>query len=220
MSQSRVLVKVCGVTSVEDAAACAELGADCIGLNFHPGSPRFVTEERAAEIVKALPESTRAVGVFVDRSPAEVARIADGVGLKIVQLHGDEPPEDLLELGRFQVIRAFRPRPEEGWRRVGEHLLRLVALGRPPWAILIDTFVPGAVGGTGRLIDPRLLASWIDHPQVILAGGLNPANVAGRIAQVRPWMVDVASGVESQPGRKDRGAVAAFIRAARPTPPG
>lgn len=220
MSQSRVLVKVCGVTSVEDAAACAELGADFVGLNFHPGSPRFVSEPLAAEMVKTLPESTRAVGVFVDRSPAEVVRIAEAVGLKIVQLHGDEPPEDLLELGRFQIIRAFRPRPDEGWQRVGEHLRRLVMLGRPPWAILIDTFVPGAAGGTGQLIDPRLLDSWIEYPQVILAGGLNPANVAGRIAQVRPWMVDVASGVESEPGRKDRDAVAAFIRAVRPTPPG
>lgn len=220
MSQSRVLVKVCGVTSLEDAAACAELGVDCIGLNFHAGSPRFVTEERAAKIVKALPATTRAVGVFVDRPPAEVARIANAVGLEIVQLHGDEPPEDVLELGRFQVIRAFRPRPEEGWRRVGEHLLRLVELGGPPWAVLVDAYVPGIAGGTGQAIDPRLLDSWIDHPRVILAGGLNPANVAGRIAQVRPWMVDVASGVEAAPGRKDPAAVAAFIRAARPTMPG
>ncbi len=220
MSQSRVLVKVCGVTSVEDAAACAELGVDCIGLNFHPGSPRFVTESRAAEIIKALPESTRAVGVFVDRPPAEVARLADAVGLGIVQLHGDEPPEDVLELARFQVVRAFRPRPEDGWRRVNEHLLRLDALGWPPWAILVDAYVPGVAGGTGQVIDPRLLDSWIEYPRVILAGGLNPANVAERIAQVRPWMVDVASGVESSPGRKDPAAVAAFIRAARPTPPG
>lgn len=220
MSQSPVLVKVCGVTTVEDAAACAELGADCIGLNFHPGSPRFVTEERAAEIVKALPKSTLAVGVFVNRPPAEVARIARAVGLKIVQLHGDEPPEDVLDLGGFQIVRAFRPRPEEGWGRVGEHLLRLATLGRPPWAVLVDAYVPGVAGGTGQAIDPRLLDSWIDYPRVILAGGLNPANVAGRIAQVRPWMVDVASGVESAPGRKDPAAVAAFIRAARPTPPG
>ncbi|MHB1561278.1 MAG: phosphoribosylanthranilate isomerase, partial [Isosphaeraceae bacterium] len=187
---------------------------------FHPGSPRFVSEQRAAEIVKALPESTCAVGVFVDRPPAEVARIADAVGLTIIQLHGDEPPEDILDLGRFQVIRAFRPRPEDGWRRVGEHLLRLVALDRPPWAVLVDAYVPGVAGGTGQAIDPRLLDSWIDYPRVILAGGLNPANVTERIAQVRPWMVDVASGVESAPGRKDLAAVAAFIRAAGRSSPG
>jgi phosphoribosylanthranilate isomerase len=222
-------VKICGVTCVEDALACAELGADWIGLNFHPTSPRSVPPSMAASILAVLPRHVTAVGVFVDRTPAAVADLADRLGLVVVQLHGNEPPEDVAALGRFRVIRAFRLRTVEGWTIVADFLGRAQALGHPPHGVLVDAYVPGVAGGTGMTIDPSVLDAAPPLPRLILAGGLTAENVGERIERVRPWMVDVASGVESAPGRKDPPRVAAFIRAVRavasghpsdPTPPG
>jgi phosphoribosylanthranilate isomerase len=215
VSHSEIRVKICGLTCVHDAVVCSDLGADWIGLNFHPRSPRRVEPAVAAEIVVALPATTAAVGVFVDRPAGEVAEVAGRVGLRIVQLHGREPPEDLLRLAPFQVIRAFRLGVGSGWETVTDYLARAEALGRPPDAILIDAHVPGQPGGTGVPIAEDLLDRRPPLARLILAGGLNPGNVAERIARVRPWMVDVASGVESATGRKDPAAVAAFLRAAR-----
>jgi len=214
VSHSAVRVKICGLTSVADAVACAELGADWIGLNFHPRSPRRVAPEVAAAILAGLPPSAAAVGVFVDRPAWEVADLADRLGLGIVQLHGQEPPEDLPVLSRFRIVRAFRIGPGTDWDTVTAYLARAEALGRRPDAVLIDAYVPGQAGGTGASISEDLLDRRPPLPRLILAGGLTPQNVAERIARARPWMVDVASGVESAPGRKDRAAVAAFIRAA------
>jgi phosphoribosylanthranilate isomerase len=216
VSHPEVLVKICGLTCVEDALACAELGADWIGLNFHPASPRYVDPDVASAIVEALPRRVTVVGVFVDRPVAEVAELADRVGLGTLQLHGHEPPEDLAALGRFRVVRAFRLCPAGGWAIISEYLARAEALGHPPDSVLVDAYVPGLSGGTGTTIDPSLLDDRPALPRLILAGGLTPENVAQRIARGRPWMVDVASGVESAPGRKDRASVAAFIRAVRP----
>jgi phosphoribosylanthranilate isomerase len=215
VSHRRVLVKICGLTCVEDALACAELGADWIGLNFHPPSPRYVDSELAAAILAALPTSVTAVGVFVDRPAAEVASLADRLGLQTVQLHGQEPPEDLAALGRFRVVRAFRLKPGGGWTIVAEYLARADALGHSPHSVLVDAYVPGVPGGTGAAIDLSLFDESPPLPRLILAGGLTPGNVGERIARVRPWMVDVASGVECAPGRKDTRSVAAFIRAVR-----
>jgi phosphoribosylanthranilate isomerase len=209
------LVKICGLTCVEDAVACAELGADWIGLNFHPPSPRSVDPSDAASILAALPGHVTAVGVFVDRPPAVVAELADRLGLEVVQLHGQEPPEDVAALGRFRVVRAFRLRPAEGWTIVADFLARAEALGRPPHGVLVDAHVPGVAGGTGMTIDLSLLDAAPPLPRLILAGGLTAENVGDRIQRVRPWMVDVASSVESTPGRKDPTRVAAFIRAVR-----
>ena len=210
-----VRVKICGLTRVDDAIACARLGADWIGLNFHPGSPRYVGPEDAAEIVAALPPSARAVGVFVDRPANEVARLANALGISIVQLHVSEPAEDLIELRSFQIVRAFRLDRAADWCAITEYLSRAKRLGRAPDAVLIDAHAPGQMGGTGLVVADDVLESIPPLPPVILAGGLNPENVATRAARVRPWMVDVASGVESAPGRKDLGRVEAFIRAAR-----
>jgi phosphoribosylanthranilate isomerase len=212
-----VLVKICGVTCVEDAVSCVDLGADWIGLNFHRPSPRFVDPEVAAAIVKALPRRVTTVGVFVDRPAAEVAGLADRLGLDAVQLHGQEPPDYLAALDRFRLIRAFRLGTVGGWRIVTDFIARAEALGRPPDGVLIDAYVPGLLGGTGTAIDPSLLEAAPTLPRLILAGGLTPQNVAERIARIRPWMVDVASGVESAPGRKDPASVAAFVRAVRST---
>jgi phosphoribosylanthranilate isomerase len=208
-------VKICGLTCVEDARTCVELGADWIGLNFHRPSPRYVEPAIAAAILAILPRRVTAVGVFVDRPAAEVAEMADRLGLETVQLHGNEPPEDLPALGRLRIIRAFRLGHAGGWGTISDYLARAEALGRAADGVLIDAYVPGVPGGTGTAIDLSLLEDRPALPRLILAGGLTPRNVAERVAHARPWMVDVASGVESAPGRKDPALVAAFIRAAR-----
>jgi phosphoribosylanthranilate isomerase len=212
---SGVRVKICGLTCVDDAMACAEAGADWIGLNFHPASPRYLEPSRAAEIIAVLPASLSVVGVFVDRPAREVADVAGRLGLEIVQLHGHEPPSDLLVLDHLQIIRAFRLKPGSVWSEVTEYLDRAKTQGRLPDAVLIDAYVAGMSGGTGATIANDVLECAPPLPRLILAGGLTPFNVAERVARVRPWMVDVASGVESSPGRKDHARVAAFIRAAR-----
>jgi phosphoribosylanthranilate isomerase len=214
---SDVRIKICGVTRVDEALACLGAGADWIGLNFHPGSPRYVDPGRAAEIVTALPRPSRAVGLFVDRPPEEVAATAGRLGLTVVQLHGDEPPDDLLVLSHLQVIRAFRLGHADDVRGMVGYLARAEALGRAPDAVLVDAFVPGQVGGTGTAIVGDLLPLLPPHPRLILAGGLTPENVADRCRAVRPGMVDDASGVESSPGRKDPEKVRRFIRAVEST---
>jgi len=210
-----VKLKICGVTRVADAVACALAGANWIGLNFHPGSPRRVDQATATAIIAALPAGVEAVGVFVDRPPAEVAEVAARLGLRIVQLHGQEPPEDLLALAHLDIVRAYRLGDAAAVARMASDLEACRSLGRPPDAVLVDACVPGQAGGTGQSIAVDLLAALPPLPRLILAGGLNPDNVAERIATVRPWMVDVASGVETSPGCKDPARVAAFLSAAR-----
>ena len=213
-----VRIKLCGLTRPDEARACALAGADWIGLNFHPASPRRVDLAAAAEIVAALPPSAEAVGLFVDRPPGEVAELAARLGLKVVQLHGREPPEDVLALRALRVVRAFRLGDAEAIARMGRYLRRCDELGQAPEAVLADAFVAGQAGGTGRTIAAGVLALLPPLPRLILAGGLTPENVAESVARARPWMVDVASGVESSPGRKDTARFAAFVRAARGGP--
>ena len=215
MSGQPVRIKVCGLTQVSDALACVEAGADWIGLNFHPASPRYIDPSAAAEIVAALPSSAEAVGLFVDRPPAEVAEVAERIGLRIIQLHGQEPPSDLLSFTHLQIIRAFRLGSPEAIARMSAYLQQAEELGRRPDGVLVDAFVAGVEGGTGKTIGADLLGLLPPLPRLILAGGLTPENVAERVFRVRPWMVDVASGVESSPGRKDPGRVSAFIQAVR-----
>ena len=218
MAHADVRIKVCGLTRLADALACASAGVDWIGLNFHPASPRCIDPDLAAEIISTLPITASAVGLFVDRTPGEVVELADRLGLRIVQLHGHEPPEDIAALGHLQVIRAFRLGDAADVGRMVRYLRRAEELGRPPDAVLVDSLVPGQAGGTGHAIAADLLSLLPPLPRLILAGGLTPENVAERIARVRPWMVDVASGVESAPGRKDPARVNAFIKGARPRP--
>ena len=151
-------MKICGLTCIDDALACAEAGVEWIGLNFYRNSPRFIELARAATIIAALPASINAVGVFVDRPAGEVAKVADKLGLTIVQLHGQEPPEDMLALGHLQVIRAFRLKMSSDWTGVTEYLARARVIGRPPDAILIDAYVAGQSGGTGATVESDVLA--------------------------------------------------------------
>jgi len=212
---SDVRIKICGLTRVDEAVACVEAGADWIGLNFHPRSPRYVEPGLAAEIISALPRPSPAVGLFVDRPPHEVAAVANDLGLETVQLHGDEPPSDLVGLSHLRIIRAFRLGNAKDVREMSEYLAEAESLGRSPDAVLLDAWVAGQAGGTGTQIAGDLLSSIAPHPRLILAGGLTPENVAGRLRLIRPWMVDVASGVESSPGRKDPDKVRRFLHAVR-----
>jgi len=208
----RVKIKICGITSLEDARACAELGADMIGLNFYPQSPRYVQPQRAHEIVEGIPRSVRAVGVFVDSTASEVLSVAKAVGINCVQLHGDVPPETCRELAcEFRVIRAFstdgRFQPED----VGSF---------GDCDVLLDAHDPELRGGTGLTCDwPAARATLPFARFLILSGGLNAQNVGHAIARVAPHAVDVCSGVESAPGVKDHRAIEKFIAAARTTEP-
>ncbi len=205
-------MKVCGLTRVDEALACVEAGADWIGLNFHPASHRRIAPALAAEIVAALPPRARVAGLFVNVPVSEILAIAGEVGLSAIQLHGTEPASDIDRLAPLDVIRAFRIGSEAAITAMGAHL---AGATRPPFAVLVDADVAGFAGGTGHSIADDLLGRLPPLHHLILAGGLTPENVAGRTARVGPWMVDVASGVESSPGRKDPAKVRAFVRAAR-----
>ena len=201
-----VRVKICGLTRVDEAVACALAGAHWIGLNFHAGSIRHVTPEVAAAIVAALPASAQAVGVFVDRPAREVSAVASDLGIRIVQLHGNEPPEDLIELQSFEVVRAFRLRRASDFGVVTEYLDRSVRLGRAPDAVLIDADVPGQMGGSGTLIADEVLDSIPALPRLILAGGLTPENVAARAPMGSA--LDGRRGERSGARSRSQGAVA------------
>lgn len=210
-------IKICGVTTLVDALAAARSGADAIGLNFFPGSKRFVAPERAREIAAALPPAVSKVGVFVNAGEADIRRAFDLLGLDAVQLHGDEPPAFLAKLADLPLVRAFRL-DAGGLAAVDSYLSKCGGLGVLPRMILLDAHVPGQYGGTGSTLDWAALggaAPSIDRPATIVAGGLTPANVATAIRLARPAAVDTAGGVEYAPGKKDHAMVAAFVAAAR-----
>lgn len=205
---SRVLVKVCGITSIDDGFAAVDAGADAIGLVFWPGSSRFVDVAVARVIARALPPFVTRVGVFVDTPLPALTRTADEVGLDVVQLHGGETPEVFSGLGR-RALKALRVgagfRAEEATRYEGH------AAG-----VLLDTHSEVAPGGTGKAFDWSLARGVRDGVSfLVLAGGLTPANVGQAIEIVAPDAVDVSTGVESAPGRKDRQKLRAFVGAVR-----
>ena len=215
-------VKICGVTSVEAALACAQAGADFVGLNFYPRSARYIEPDLAREIVAALPDSCTPVGVFVNRAVDEVDDLARGLALRWVQLHGDETPSHVMALraAGLAVIQAYRIGAPEDLALMSDDLAQLESAHALPEAVLIDARgQPGQPGGTGRTIPSTLLAQLPTvRTRLILAGGLTPENVAERIQILgRPalWMVDTASGAESTPGQKDPARIQAFVAAAR-----
>jgi phosphoribosylanthranilate isomerase len=199
-----VKVKICGVCRVEDARAAVACGADFVGLNFHPASPRCVTLEAAREIAEAVP-GTALVGVFVDAPRARVEEIASRVGLAALQFHGNEAP-DYCRDWPWRVIKVIRARPGV---ELGAEARRYAAD-----YVLLDSFVAGRPGGTGVALDPAAAAG-LPAARLFVAGGLRPETVAEVVRALRPYAVDVASGVEDHPGRKDHAKLEAFIRRAK-----
>jgi len=201
-----VKVKICGVTSVGDGLAAAAAGADMIGLMFYEPSPRHVPLAVAIEIARALPSHVVKVGVFVNPPADEVQRAIAECGVSVLQFHGDEPPEFCTQFGVMN-LKAFRI----------QEAASLAALPRYPTdAWLLDGFSSGARGGTGERFNWELAleAKKLGRP-IFLAGGLTPENVAEAVRRVQPFAVDVSSGVESAPGKKDPAKVRAFIAAAK-----
>jgi len=221
LGQTMFRVKICGITNVEDAGVVAQAGADAVGLNFYARSKRYVTIPRALMIVDSLPTSVVKVGLFVNAEVDEVCETFDRVGLDLIQLHGDEPPSFLAQLGARPVVRAFRLLPPEGLDAVGRYLAECREMKCMPRMTLIDAYVEGAYGGTGQVADWQALTTYQPVrpeepvPPLVLAGGLTPDNVAEAIETVRPAAVDTASGVESTPGRKDHALVERFVERAR-----
>jgi len=199
-----VRVKICGVCSVADARAAVAAGADFVGVNFVPGSPRRIAPERAREIAVAIP-GTPLVGVFVDAARAEVEDIAAAVGLAMLQFHGEESPEYCAGWA-WRTTKALHARPGEA--------LAALAARYPTDFVLVDAFVPGVYGGTGVALDPAA-AEGVPPGRLFVAGGLKPETVGDVVRRLRPFAVDVASGVESRPGEKDHAKLAEFVRLAK-----
>ena len=201
-----MIVKICGITRTEDALVAAGAGADAIGFVFWPSSPRFIDPYRALAIAAAMPPFVTLVGVFVNQTPAYMNGVASLVGLGAVQLHGDETPEVLDQLRRPAIravsIDAGVGDVTRGWKE-DDWPDRVV--------LLADVRDPVNRGGTGRLVDWGAAGLLASRRRVLLAGGLTPENVMAAIGQVRPFGVDVSSGVERSPGIKDPARVRAFI---------
>ncbi|MEY4580184.1 MAG: hypothetical protein RL701_4887 [Pseudomonadota bacterium] len=204
-------VKICGVTSVDDALMCVDAGADAIGLNFAPSSPRCLSLDVAESIIKVLPPHVLSVGVFVDADYDTLTRVKTQLGLRCLQLHGAEPPE---------LLARFLPHAYKALRVRGPNIVSEAAV-YPGEHLLVDAYVPGVHGGSGARFDWSLVTALARTRKLTLAGGLTPDNVATAIDVVRPFCVDVASGVESKassgsrPGKKDEGLVARFIHQAK-----
>jgi phosphoribosylanthranilate isomerase len=213
-------VKICGITNIDDALGVAEAGADAVGLNFYPKSPRWVDVTVAKTIAEALPPGIVKVGVFVNADVDVIGQTADRARLDLIQLHGDETPEYLATLAvvcPLPIMRAFRL-GMAGLTPILEYLDQCRRLRQIPMRVLLDAYQPGVYGGTGATADWGVAAEYVATPGVpplVLAGGLTPTNVAEAIAAVHPAAVDTAGGVESSPGRKDPALVREFVRAAR-----
>jgi phosphoribosylanthranilate isomerase len=237
-------IKICGITNEDDAKMVVEAGADAMGLNFYPQSTRFISQDVAARILQVIPLEIVKVGLFVNEAVEVVKKAYESLGLDLIQLHGDEPPEYLLRLADRPVMKVFRL-AAEGLPLIEAYLERYRELSRTGLQpisnsgtglhpvlnhssnirqvenlsyILLDSHLKGVYGGsgvTGNWAVSAQLVKQLNYPPVILAGGLTPENVTQAIREVRPAGVDTASGVESRPGRKDRRLVAAFVKNAR-----
>ena len=200
-----VRVKICGITNVDDALMAVEAGADALGFVFFHKSPRCVTPERGAEIIRKLPPFVQCVGLFVNETAALVNAVADQCRLDIIQLHGDESPEFCDRIGR-RVVKVFRMKDVESLAKMQEYRVA---------GYLLDAWSPSAYGGTGHTFDWDMARDARRHGPLILAGGLTPENVAAAVIHVKPYAVDVSSGVEAVPGKKDPAKVREFIRRAK-----
>ncbi|MBS0182503.1 MAG: phosphoribosylanthranilate isomerase [Nitrospira sp.] len=202
-------IKICGITNVVDADVAVKAGADALGFVMYHKSPRWVEPTVARSIIAGLPPFVLPVGVFVNEEVERVRALMDECGFVLAQLHGDEPALYCQNLGR-PALKALRLKDRGTFLALAEFQGRANVRG-----VLIDAFSDQAYGGTGRTVDWTLAQEAARSAPVILAGGLNPANVAEAIQMVRPYGVDVSSGVEQSPGKKDPDKVKAFIEAAR-----
>ena len=200
-----VRIKICGITNKEDALAAAHLGADALGFVFAT-SPRKVSAESAREIIKTLPPFVKTVGVFVDEDPERVSAIAAMCGLDILQLHGSESVDYCSSFDR-RVIKAVRMQSRDELKNLSKYVDVVDGL-------LLDTYVPNKPGGTGITFDWKLAVEARRYGRIILAGGLNPENVAAAISMVKPYAVDASSSLERSPGVKDHEKMAQFMREA------
>ena len=205
--QMGVKVKICGITNLDDALAAVAAGAEALGFVFYSRSSRRISLESAAQIVRKLPPFVAKVGVFVNESARAISRVAAGCGLDTVQLHGDEPPDFCRQFFPLKVIKAFRV-------QTAASLSVLASYDTDAW--LLDSFVPGLPGGTGSRFDWQWACPAREEGRpIILAGGLTADNVAGAVRLMRPFAVDVSSGVERAPGKKEPAKMRDFIAAAR-----
>jgi len=203
-----VRVKICGITNAADALAAIDAGANLLGFNFYAKSPRHISEAEAAKIRPQLPKKVEAVGIFVNSAPADIAALRKSLKLDAVQLHGDESPETVSEIAKSgPVIKAFRVEPDFPLATLDEF--------REVFAFLFDAAHTGQYGGTGRTTDWDVARRAVLSHRIILAGGLKVENVAAAVRIVRPYAVDVASGVESKPGKKDHARMREFIQEVR-----
>lgn len=194
-------VKICGITNSEDARAAVELGADALGFVFAK-SPRHVTKEHARDIIKVLPPFVSFVGVFVDEQVNTIKEICGFCCIDTVQLHGDESPAYLNDLMGYRIIKAFRIKDEDDLKQLADY---------KPHAFLLDSYVKGVMGGTGMPFKWEIAKKTHKYGNIILSGGLTPENVKDAISVVKPYAVDVSSGVESSLGRKDKLLMKRFI---------
>lgn len=202
-----VRVKICGITNVEDALAAVDYGADALGFIFYEKSPRYVAPEKAREIIATLPSLVSTVGVFVNEDPPRMKEIMSYAGISILQLHGDEPPGICAEWPR--VIKCLR---------VGDFVdLKLLETFHVS-AFLLDTYSPRQFGGTGQVFNWDIAVEAKRFGRIILSGGLTPDNIGNAVRRVKPYAVDVSSGVEQEKGKKDLKKMKAFIEKAKAAP--
>ena len=200
-----IKVKICGITSLDDARMAVDAGADALGFVFYDKSPRYINPVAAAKIIAKLPPFVQTVGLFVNEEVEQVNWTADFCGLDVVQLHGDESPEDCLEVKR-RVIKVFRI----------QNIVSIEPLKKYQVSgYLLDAWCPDCYGGTGKTFNWEVAAAARQYGRIILAGGLSADNVAEALQAVQPYAVDVSSGVESAPGKKDAEKVKMFIKRAK-----
>jgi phosphoribosylanthranilate isomerase len=203
-----VKVKICGITNLEDARQAIESGATFIGFNFYKGSPRYVTPGAARRILQRLPKKTKSVGVFVNEPEEKMLAIARQTGLNYLQLHGEESPKTVARLKRtLPVIKAVRVRSSSSIAKLARY--------KHVSAFLLDGFDRRRHGGSGASFDWEIVRRAKPAGHIFLAGGLTPGNVARAIRSAKPYAVDVCSGVEAKPGKKDPALVKSFVRAVR-----
>ncbi len=201
-----VKVKICGITNIDDANAAVDFGADALGFVFFKDSPRYVSPEKAISIIKNLPSFITTIGVFANEHIENIEKIVSSTGMDVIQMHGEEPPV-MCKCSR-RIIKAIRVKSLESLDPLSKYKDMVSAF-------LLDTYSPNILGGTGRIFNWDIAIEAKQFGRIILAGGLNPDNVSDAVKRVRPYAVDVSSGVELKKGKKDHKKMKLFIERAK-----